>query len=105
MTKTMKPSSLPERKNNFKKLVDKIQSSGLEKTEKSLLSLNEEISMEQLNDDLIDNPHIWNELQNRCGSEFQDKLVLLEDIRQRKLDKPPFTWICTPRYGYPKAVG
>lgn len=59
---------------------------------------------EELGISFSNNPKKWNNFQNKYRAEFDEKIELLAEIRQKKIEHTPVTWIYTPRYGYSKAA-
>jgi uncharacterized protein YeaO (DUF488 family) len=104
MVKTVPTYLLPEKKNSFKILVDKIRSPASGKTINQDPRLKKGKYSEKSAKYFATDPQRWNKFQNRYSDEFHGKIRLMEEIRQRKIEKKPLTWIYAPRYGYNKAI-
>lgn len=98
MVKTVPTYLLPERKNSFKILVDKIRSPGSGKTRNQDSWLKKGKYNEKSANNFCEDSQRWNNFQNRYCNEFHEKIKLMEETRQRKIENKLATWIYTPRY-------
>ena len=104
MIKTIPACQLPERKNNFKNMVDKLRIPISRESPELDLWLKNNSYSEKLDDEFIKNPKKWDKFQSKYKKEFEEKIKLMEEIRQDKIENSPITWINKPRSGYNKAV-
>ena len=89
MIKTIPTCQLPERKNNFKNMVDKLRTplprEGLELD----LWLKNNAYSKKMGDEFIKSPKKWDKFQNKYKKEFEEKIKLMEEIRQDKIENTP----------------
>lgn len=97
MIKTIPPYQLPERKNNFKNMVDKLRIPESGKQPELELWLKSNFSSERMGSEFIKNPKRWDKFQNKYKNEFEEKIKLMEEIRQDKIENSPLTWINKPK--------
>jgi len=80
----------PQRKNKFKKMVGKICSrKGSQKSSKDskeLILLTPSIKMNEPTNCLSKNPKRWEKFQKQYQPEFDEKIKLMDEIRDRKKD-------------------
>lgn len=104
MIKTIPPYQLPERKNNFKIMVDKLRIPECEKQPGLELWLKNSAYSEKIGNEFIKNPKRWDKFHSKYKNEFEKKIKLMEEIRQNKIENSPLIWIDKTKLEYNKAV-
>jgi hypothetical protein len=102
MKKTLSMYPVPEWKNNFKNWVDIIRSRDPISLPEHDLSLRKSIYIRRSGKSLSKNANKWNDIQSKSRDKYLEKIKLMEEIRQRKLENKTYNFIYTPRYAYPK---
>lgn len=104
MIKTIPTYPFPERKNNFRIMMDKFRSSESRENLQLDLWVKKATNSSSLENEFSNNTKRWNKFQNNFRNEFHEKIKLMEEIRETKIENRPVTWIYTPRFGYSKAA-
>ena len=96
---------LPDRKNNFKNWVENIQS--FEYPDKKPIDkpVIKSVYLRKSGKNLNNTTHDWNHIQNISQDKYREKIYLIENIRQRKLENQTINLIYTPRFAYPTTIG
>lgn len=98
MKKTLPAHPLPDRKNNFKIWVDQIRykepSKKMDQDRPMIKSIYIRKSIEKHKN--------WNNIQKSTVDKYIDKISLMEEIIERKVENTAINLIYSPRYAYPK---
>lgn len=90
---------VPEMKNNFKTWVNIIRSPS---TKDNKTPLKKSLYIRRSTNNLRKNPNKWNSIQLKARDKYLEKIKLMEEIRERKIQNKTDNFIYTPRYAYPK---
>jgi hypothetical protein len=99
MKKTESMYPVPEMKNNFKTWVNIIRSPSTEENKKPL---KKSLYIRRSTNNLRNNPNKWNSIQFKARDKYLEKIKLMEEIRERKIQNKTDNFIYNPRYAYPK---
>jgi len=88
----------PVRKYNFKNLMDELCSQGGSCKGANLCSLLEDSSSDEDGIHILfKDPERWGKFQSDYQGEFEDKIKLMDKIRDRKKENEPLNWINAAR--------
>lgn len=91
MVKNIVSNQYPQRKNKFKKMVDRVRSTGLSgKKVKQLTWLTYSAKSHPMVNWVFEDPERWNKFQNEFQGEFKEKMKLLDEIRDKKKENEVF---------------
>lgn len=97
MGKCIVVHSLPDRKNGFRIWVDNIRSPEKFRKEQVIKSVYIRKSVKNIKN--------WNNIQSNSSNQYQEKIKLMEEIRQRKVEDKTIGFIYAPRHAYPTIAG
>lgn len=101
MGKSIMVHTLPDRKNNFRIWVDKVKSPNKyhDKQVKKSVYIR---GSGKLSGKIFKN---WHNIQSSSRKEYLDKIRLMEEIRQGKLEEKTINFVYAPRYASPTPSG
>lgn len=101
MGKSIMVHTLPDRKNNFRIWVDKVKSPN--KSHENQVKKSVYIRRSgDLSGKIFKNRY---NIQSSSRKEYLDKIRLMEEIRQRKLEEKTVNFVYSPRYASPTPSG
>lgn len=102
MKKTLPVHPLPDRKNNFKIWVDQIRHTRPARDTSNSRPVIKSIYIRKSGNNLSQSLKKWNSIQTNTKDKYFEKLELMEEIRERKMENRTINFIYTPRCTYPK---
>lgn len=103
MVKNIKALSFSDRKYNFRILMHKLRYQNLDKNQKPDSGPKNQTKTE-LDKNPIKDPEKWDKLQKKFQDEFENKIKLMEEIRQKKMDNILIKSIYPQKNEYNKAL-
>lgn len=103
MVKNMKALSFSDRKYNFGIMMHKLRIQNLDKNQKPD-SGTKNHTKTKLDKNLIKDPEKWNKFQKKFQDEFENKIKLMEEIRQKKMENILIKSIYPQKNEYNKAL-
>lgn len=105
MKKTLPVNPLPDRKNNFKNWVLKVRSVDYPHKKPDEKPVIKSVYIRKNSKNLNNTIKNWESIQSNSGNKYREKIVLMENIRERKLENRTINLIYTPRFAYPTTIG
>jgi hypothetical protein len=105
MKKTLPVNPLPDRKKSFENWVEQIRSSNYPDIKFQEKPLIKSVYIRKTGKNLNNTIKNWDKIQNISWNKYQEKIVLMENIRERKLENQTINLICTPRFACSTIIG
>ncbi|HTX61221.1 MAG TPA: hypothetical protein VMC48_02850 [Methanobacterium sp.] len=104
MKKSLPVHPFPDRKNSFKNWVEQIRSSEYLQNKRSTRPVIKSVYIRKSLKNQEKTFQKWDNIQNISRNRYQEKIELMENIRQRKLEDRTINLIYTPRFAYPTSI-